>query len=153
MYQHDIKKKGINAPSPAVLSGAAKGAVAGASKVRDFTNMTCELCNVKGHSKNWALCPKRSQSNGATNVMNFRTAFPTPATAGGSSSQTPSILSISDNMTPEVRAMHEYNGKLLSILNVLATNATRPIGALSAGAPLLDTAAIMQAFQTSSLGH
>ena len=56
-------------------------------------------------------------------------------------------------MTPEVRAMHEYNGKLLNILNVLATNATRPIGALSAGAPLLDTAAIMQAFQTSSLGH
>ena len=85
--------------------------------------------------------------------MNVHTALPTPATAGGSSSQTPSILSISDNMTPEVRAMHEYNGKLLNILNVLATNATRPIGALSAGAPLLDTAAIMQAFQTSSLGH
>ena len=153
LYQHDVKKKGINAPSPAVLSGAARGAVAGTGKIRDFTNMTCELCNVKGHSKNWALCPKRAQSNGATNVMNFRTAFPTPATAGGSSSQTPSILSISDNMTPEVRAMHEYNGKLLNILNVLATNATRPIGALSAGAPLLDTAAIMQAFQTSSLGH
>jgi hypothetical protein len=153
LYQHDLKKKGINAPSPAVLSGAAKGAVAGTGKIRDFTNMTCELCNVKGHSKNWALCPKRSQSNGATNVMNVHTALPPPATAGGSSSQTPSILSISDNMTPEVRAMHEYNGKLLNILNVLATNATRPIGALSAGAPLLDTAAIMQAFQTSSLGH
>ena len=108
---------------------------------------------MKGHSKNWALCPKRVASEkNAANVMNIHTALPPSAASSGSSSQTPSIHSVADTMTVSERALHGYNEKLLNILNVLATN-TRSAGTMSAGNPLLDPAAMLQAFQTNPFGH
>ena len=147
-FQHDIAKKSINAPSPAVLSSAA----ASNGKTKDFSTVMCTECNVKGHSSYWHKCPTKLErrSASAKNVMHLNSAthHPSnslpPTAADGALPPTPSIQSV-------IEKMHGYNEKLLSIFNVLATN-SRSNGAVSAGSPLLDPAAMLLAFQGNPFG-
>ena len=146
-YQHDMKKKGINAPSPAVLSA---GASANKGLERDFTNYKCTECNTLGHSSVWGKCPTklaRKAERAAKNVMHIQPAAPAapPAPTATQSSKTPSILPLTDTMTVSERALHGYNEKLLNILNVLAPSL--------AGNPLMDQAALMQAFSGNPFGR
>jgi hypothetical protein len=134
-FVHDTKKKGVNAPTPAVR---AAGAV-----TKDFTGLKCNVCNVTGHSHNWSKCPSKVSAN---KVLH---AAPTThvAPAASVSSKTPSILPLQDVMTVSERALHGYNNKLLKLLNVFASQASQQHGgAYPSSNPLMDPAAIMQAF-------
>jgi hypothetical protein len=143
-YQHDMKKKGINAPSPAVLSAAA-----GTSKdlAKDFSSYKCTECNTLGHSSVWGKCPSklaRRAARAAKHVMHLQSTAPA-APAATQTSRTPSILPQSDTMSANERMMHGYNEKLLNILNVLAPSLTPN--------PLMDTNALIQAFTSNPFGN
>jgi hypothetical protein len=136
-YVHDTKKKGVNAPTKAVRA-AADG------KSKDFTGLKCNVCNVTGHSHNWANCPSKLSANKVLHAAPASTA----ASATSVSSKTPSILPLQDVMTVSERALHGYNNKLMKILNVFATQANQQRGGAypSLSNPLMDPVAMMQAF-------
>jgi hypothetical protein len=138
-YAHETKKKGVNAPTPAVR--AAAGAVA-----KDFTALKCNVCNITGHSHNWSKCPSKVAAN---KVLHVQPTAPTASVApqASTSAKTPSIHPLQGEMTVSERALHGYNNKLLKILNVFATQANQQRGgAFTSSNPLMDPVAMMQAF-------
>ena len=61
-WKHDVKKKGINAPSPSVAGGTTKATAPSASTgktLRDYSTLTCKECKVVGHSAYWSGCPSK----------------------------------------------------------------------------------------------
>ena len=144
-FKHDMKKKGINAPSAAVLAAAKTSAPTAGRVPRDYTNHKCEVCKTTGHSQNWANCPTKLA---AKKVMHLQPAPAAPiAAVPSSSSKTPSILPLHDTMTVSERALHGYNNKLLKILNVFANQANQQHGSTYPSSnPLMDPVAMMQAF-------
>jgi len=140
-YLHETKKKGVNAPTPAVRASA--GTVA-----KDFTALKCNVCNVTGHSHNWSKCPSRV----AAKVMHVQ---PTVRTAppASTSSMNPSIYPLHDVMTVSERALHGYNNKLLKILNVFAAQSNQQRGSTYPSSnPLMDPVAMMQALSAHDGG-
>lgn len=135
-YLHDTKKKGVNAPTPAVRAAAG-------AKATDFTALKCNVCNVTGHSHNWSKCPSKV----AAKVMHVQPAVTVRTVPPAStSSMTPSIHPLHDAMTVSERALHGYNNKLLKILNVFATQANQQRGSTYPSSnPLMDPVAMMQA--------
>jgi hypothetical protein len=143
-YVHDVKKKGINAPSALEKRTTAtnnrdrdkanpSSNAPSRASTKDFSTIHCDVCNVKGHSKNWAQCPAKKKATPSRSVLSVNSVRP----PGG-----PPV----PNKDSDASAMHIYNLKLMDILNNLTSN--RP-----AGQPVLDMSALTQALGGTPPDH
>ena len=155
-WKHDVKKKGINAPSPSVAGGTTKATAPSASTgktLRDYCTLTCKECKVVGHSANWSGCPSKLAK--AKSIMHTQPAPPAhptvPSSSSAPSAKTPSILPVNDTMTVnEGNLLRSYNEKLLNILNVLAN---RSNGNDSSASSLMDADSMLKAFGNNPFGR